>query len=88
MRDGSARSNLGTDLSGMHPVSIRFQDSQAMSKRHLRWHPLDPEGEVGTDADGYVQCTACHDPHGSKSTRYPFWQKASFGQVCKVCHDY
>lgn len=82
------RSNLGTDLSGTHPVSIRFKQSTALTKSGLRWPPTDPEERVGTDADGYVQCTACHDPHGSRSTKYPFWQKQTYSEVCNVCHEY
>ena len=82
------RSHVGTDLSGTHPVSIRFQQNLAMVKKHLRWPPLDPENVVGVDANGYVQCTACHNPHGSRSEKYPLWQKESFDQVCQVCHAY
>jgi predicted CXXCH cytochrome family protein len=82
------RSNLGRDLSGTHPVSIRFNEGVALANRNLRWPPDDPGGEVGVDAAGYVQCTACHDPHGSRSDRYPFWRKPTFGQVCVVCHAY
>lgn len=82
------RSNLGTDLSGTHPVSIKFNEGLALANRNLRWPPEDPAGETGLDAAGYVQCTACHDPHGSRSERYPFWRKATFGQVCGVCHDF
>jgi len=82
------RSHLGTDLTGTHPVSIRFRQETAASSSNLRWPPNDPEGRVGTDADGFVQCTSCHDPHGSASPRYPFWQKESFSAVCQVCHVY
>jgi predicted CXXCH cytochrome family protein len=84
----SRKSNLGTDLSGTHPVSVKFRQRDAMVKQGLRWPPFDPQKQVGLDADGYVQCTACHDPHGSRSTRYPFWQKESFSEVCNVCHEY
>lgn len=82
-------SHIGTDLSGTHPVSVKYQQSQAAADPHLRWPPVDPEGRVGTDANGYVQCTACHDPHDdSRSDRYPFWNKKTFDEVCDVCHQY
>lgn len=85
----SRKSRIGTDLSGTHPVSIKYQQGSALSTDHLRWPPVDPEGIVGVDANGYVQCTACHDPHNdSKSERYPFWNKATFDEVCNVCHEY
>lgn len=79
---------MGNDLTGTHPVSIPYRAEKASTKRGLRWPPFDPEREVGVDADGFVQCTSCHDPHGSRSTRYPFWRKERFAEVCQVCHDY
>lgn len=85
---GSRKSHLGTDLSGTHPVSIKFQQDQALHKSTMRWPPLDPQKEVGVDKDGFVQCTSCHNPHGSRSEKLPFWNKETFGQVCKVCHAY
>jgi hypothetical protein len=83
------KSHIGTDLSGTHPVSIKYDQNVAAADKHLRWPPFDPENKVGTDADGYVQCTACHDPHDdSRSERYPFWKKTTFDDVCLVCHEY
>ncbi len=82
------KSHMGTDLSGTHPVSIPFGQKQSLTKSSLRWPANDPEGLVGTDAGGFVQCTSCHDPHGSRSTQLPFWKKETFSQVCDVCHSY
>lgn len=83
------RGNFGLDLSGTHPVSVQYTQSTALSVDHLRWPPLDPEKKVGPDADGYVQCTACHDPHDdSKSKDYPFWKKTTFDEVCLTCHAF
>lgn len=82
------RSNLGTDLTGTHPVSIQFSQTTAVNAKHLRWPPHDPADKVGTDRDGYVQCTSCHDPHSSKSEKYPFWKKETFDEVCIVCHEF
>ena len=82
------KSNLGLDLSGTHPVSVPFKQQQSLAKASLRWPTADPEGIVGTDPDGFVQCTSCHDPHGSRSTELPFWNKETFSQVCDVCHTY
>jgi predicted CXXCH cytochrome family protein len=80
--------HIGTDLSGTHPVSVRYDQRLALSGKHLRWPPIDPENRVRADANGFVQCTSCHDPHGSQSEKYPLWQKATFDQVCQVCHAY
>ncbi len=85
----SSKSFVGMDLSGTHPVSVKYEQSTALADNHLRWPPQDPEKIVGTDADGYVQCTACHDPHDdSKSDKYPFWNKTTFDAVCISCHSY
>jgi hypothetical protein len=82
-------SNFGMDLTGTHPVSVRYDQSSALSVDHLRWPPIDPEKVVGADAGGLVQCTSCHDPHDdSRSERYPFWRKSSFDEVCLTCHDF
>lgn len=83
------RSHIGTDLTGTHPVSVKYSQNVALADAHLRWPPFDPAREVGTDAGGFIQCTACHDPHdGTRSTKYPFWKKATFDEVCEVCHSY
>jgi predicted CXXCH cytochrome family protein len=82
------KSSIGTDLSGTHPVSIRYRQETAAASSHLRWPPVDPEGDVGPDSEGFVQCTSCHDPHDdSKSDKYPFWQKQSYSEVCVTCHE-
>jgi hypothetical protein len=83
------KSNFGHDLSGTHPVSVKYEQGMALSVGHLRWPPFDPEKKVGPDADGYVQCTSCHDPHDdSRSERYPFWRKPTFDEVCLTCHEF
>jgi predicted CXXCH cytochrome family protein len=85
IRAGSA-ANFGHDLSSTHPVSFRYDQELALQNPRLRWPIADPAGEVGVDASGQVQCTSCHDPHSSKSERYPFWRKATFQEVCVSCH--
>jgi predicted CXXCH cytochrome family protein len=82
------KSNFGMDLSGTHPISIPYKQEQAENKSSLRWPPLDMDKSAATDGDGFVQCTSCHDPHGSRSNALPFWKKETFGQVCNVCHSY
>lgn len=90
-KDGSIpvtrKSHIGTDLRGTHPVSVKYNQTNALASDNLHWPPVDPANEVGPDHNGYVQCTSCHDPHDdSKSTKYPFWKKSNFADVCKVCH--
>ena len=83
------KTHIGTDLRGSHPVSVKFDERTAIASSHLKWPIDDPEKSVSTDHNGYVQCTSCHDPHDdSKSDKYPFWNKSSFSEVCKSCHEY
>ncbi len=50
------RGNLGTDLSGSHPISMKQQ-------RSAKLRTPGPMEHVKLDRDGAVQCTSCHDPH-------------------------
>jgi predicted CXXCH cytochrome family protein len=84
----SRKAHIGTDLSGTHPVSVKMNEQTALARTSLRWPPYDSEADVGLDEFGFVQCTSCHDPHGSKSASLPFWQKESYSEVCRVCHAY
>jgi predicted CXXCH cytochrome family protein len=88
---------LGTDLSGGHPISIVFDEALA-SKRNsadpplsrLNWPINDPDIKLDPTQGRYgVQCTSCHDPHGSKAAGGwpPFWHKATHDEVCIVCHE-
>ncbi len=88
---------LGTDLSGHHPISIVY-DNKLVTLRNsdpnlmpLKNLPLgDRDVKLYPTQGGMgVQCTSCHEPHGAKGvTNPPFWQKASFDEVCLVCHDF
>lgn len=87
---------LGTDLSGTHPVSITVT-AAFVDRNNQRDSGLQSVESMRTDIDGVrldgedkVQCTSCHDPHAD--IRYPtsgihFWRKASFSEVCAVCHS-
>ena len=83
---GASAANLGHDLSSTHPVSFRYDQDLAVQSGKLKWPIADPEGRVKLDVNSEVQCTSCHDPHTSRSNRYPFWQKATFEEVCVSCH--
>lgn len=85
-------SNLGTDLSGTHPVSIVYEEALASPEPSaVRVRDLSPDEErTWLDSSGKVQCTSCHDPHVDPSTAGahvpPFWRGDTVAEVCETCH--
>lgn len=87
---------MGTDLSGHHPISIIFDQALATLRNAdpflmpLKWPVTDTDVKLyPTQGGSGVQCTSCHEPHGAKGTVYPpLWQKATYEEVCLVCHDF
>ena len=88
---------IGTDLSGGHPISIIFDDNLT-SQRNSHIPKLsnlvfpstihDPDVRLSPTHGGMgVQCSSCHDPHGTKAEWPPFWRKESHDAVCLVCHE-
>jgi predicted CXXCH cytochrome family protein len=80
MREG--RANLGTDLSGSHPVSFR-----PLMTRSVR--PPASTDAVQLDRHGMVQCTSCHDPHNEDvdPVQKKFLVKPNHGsEICQSCH--
>ncbi len=92
-----AEGHVGTDLSGSHPISIVFDEALVARRNsdrrlmHLKWPIADRDVRLYPTQGGRgVQCTSCHEPHdavaGGEGTP-PFWQKATYEEVCLVCHD-
>jgi len=91
----ASRSNLGTDLSGSHPVSLEVgqvmverNNAAASTLADLQLMLTDPDG-VRLDAEDRLQCTSCHDAHSDanyKASGIHFWRKPTFSEVCLVCH--
>ncbi|HUT34735.1 MAG TPA: hypothetical protein VNE39_14695 [Planctomycetota bacterium] len=88
---------LGTDLSGSHPISFVYDNSLAAANNAAGDMPLrlpstlnDPD--VKLDAQGKIQCTTCHDPHGDANYVEGFvphfYVKPSWSGVCLTCHDF
>lgn len=87
--------NLGTDLSGTHPVSLRYDEAATARGREgdvtrLRSDPVRLASGTLLDAKGKVQCTSCHDAHADPAAGGapvpPFWRGGTYEEVCEACH--
>jgi predicted CXXCH cytochrome family protein len=77
--------NLGTDLSGDHPISFRY-DSTLASKNPKLLNPGLLPPMVRLDANAELQCTTCHDAHNN--TYGNFLVMSNVGSaLCNKCHQ-
>lgn len=60
--------NLTPDLSDDHPLSFPYTTELAMSANLVP--PDQLTGPVKLDRDGYLQCTACHNPHDDEYGKF------------------
>ncbi len=74
---------IGTDLRDDHPLSFDYALSYP-ANLEIKADTALP-AEVKLDKNNMVQCTSCHDPHG---TIYPAFMVASLenGVLCAACH--
>ncbi len=91
----SSVSYIGTDLRKDHPISFAYSLSYP-SNVEMKAPNLDGvtfgSVDVKLDSGKNVQCTSCHDPHG---TPYPKFLRASIAYdsttdsttICTACHD-
>ena len=77
-------SNLGTDLSDDHPVSFPYTAALAAKQGDLQAPPR--HGPVHLDAAGELQCTTCHDPHGSSYEKFLVMDNTG-SALCLTCHQ-
>lgn len=75
---------IGSDLKDDHPISFDYSASYP-SNGEIKGSGSFPAG-VKLDSSNRLQCTSCHDPHG---TAYPKFLVASLdsGSLCAACHD-
>jgi len=77
---GANRANdLGTDLSGLHAVSMPYPAASASMKPVTALGPLRLQ-------NGRVECTTCHDPHSSLYGKFLRMSDAG-SALCLTCHD-
>jgi predicted CXXCH cytochrome family protein len=77
-------SNLGTDLSDDHPVSLVYDDMLSLDNRQLR-EPADLPPQVKLE-DDQLQCTACHDPHHNPYGQFLVMDNTA-SSLCRACHN-
>jgi predicted CXXCH cytochrome family protein len=75
---------VGTDLSGTHPVSFRYDKALADADGHLM-DPATLVNKVRLDKDQQVQCTSCHDPHNNDFGDF-LVQDPIGSALCVNCH--
>lgn len=78
-------SNLGTDLSDDHPISITYSSSLAAAHGGELADPATLTGKVKLDANGQMQCTACHDPHNDANGKFLVMANTA-SALCLTCH--
>ncbi|AYH42406.1 cytochrome c3 family protein [Azoarcus sp. DN11] len=81
----AGRSNLGTDLSDDHPVSILYNAALATTRGELA-DPATLTGKVRLDASGKLQCTSCHDAHDDSNGKFLVMPNAA-SALCQTCHQ-
>ncbi len=81
----SGSSSIGTMLHDDHPVSFHYASSKGGSGQD--YHDESTlNGPVELDANGYVQCTSCHDPHNNQFGSFLEASDRHSG-LCLSCHD-
>src|SRR5262245_11984982 len=78
------RSNLGTDLSDDHPISVTYDSSLAVADGQLK-DPATLKDKVRLDHEGQLQCTSCHDPHNNQYGKF-LVQDNTASALCLNCH--
>ncbi len=78
-------SNLGTNLADDHPVSFDYIAAAAMPNSQLKAATSLPS-KVRLDADGQMQCTACHNPHNDQYGKFLVMSGIG-GALCISCHQ-
>ncbi|HJW25473.1 MAG TPA: cytochrome c3 family protein [Rhodocyclaceae bacterium] len=81
----AGNTNLGTDLSDDHPVSIAYTSSLAAAHGGELADPATLTGKIRLDAAGQMQCTTCHDPHDNSNGKFLVVPN-SVSALCQACH--
>ena len=77
--------NLGTDLSGDHPISFTYDTALVALDSTLN-NPSTLTGPVKLDHNGQMQCVSCHDPHNDQFGNFLVMDNTG-SALCIVCHN-
>jgi predicted CXXCH cytochrome family protein len=77
--------NLGTDLTGDHPISFVYDSALAAADGNL-YDPGALPQAVRLDRSGQLQCTACHDPHNDQYGNFLVVDNTG-SALCLTCHN-
>ncbi|HEX5393247.1 MAG TPA: cytochrome c3 family protein [Rhodocyclaceae bacterium] len=81
----AGNSNLGTDLSDDHPISIAYTTALAAARNGELADPSTLTGKVKLDNRGQMQCTSCHDPHDNTNGKFLSVPNTA-SALCITCH--
>ncbi len=85
--------NLGTDLSNDHPVSITYTAGKASLKATgtdlgTGWTTASGDNDIASLLrGGFVECASCHDPHLGENTTFLRSGTNVGSKLCIGCHD-
>ena len=77
--------NLGTDLSGDHPISFTYDSALVALDPSLN-NPAALTGAVKLDHTGQMQCDSCHNPHNNQFGNFLVMDNTG-SALCIVCHN-
>jgi len=80
----SGPSNLGTDLSGDHPISFVY-DAALVAKDSNLNDPTTLNHKVKLDPSSQVQCASCHNAHDNQFGNFLVMDNTA-SALCVVCH--
>jgi len=77
--------NLGTDLSGDHPISFVYNAALVAQDSTLA-DPSTLTGKVKLDSTGQMQCDSCHNPHDDQFGNFLVMDNTG-SALCLTCHN-
>ena len=77
-------SNLGTDLSGDHPISFVYDQALGQQDSHVK-DPATLDKKIRLDHNQKVQCSSCHNPHDDQFGKFLVMDNTG-SALCLACH--